>query len=114
MMAKDPARRPGSAREVEEQLRAWAAGEPEQPLDPPTPRTFDESALATQGSGDYSAFTLPPLQPLPEAAAVSDPADLLRDAPPGNRWVLAALSVALTVLLCAGLLGLLGLWLGRR
>jgi serine/threonine protein kinase len=114
MMAKDPARRPTSAREVEEQLRAWAAGEPEQPPDPPPPGTFDEAALATQGSGEYSAFTLPPLQPLPEPAIVSVPADLLRDAPPGNRWVLVALTVALTVLLCAGFLGLLGLWLGRR
>jgi serine/threonine protein kinase len=113
MMAKDPAQRPQSALEVQEQLRAWAAGEPEQPLDPPAPGTFDESALVPQGSAEYSAFSLPPLEALPEVE-VTGALELLGEPPPANPWVLPALIITLALLLAAGLLGLLGLWLGRR
>ena len=45
MMSKDPARRPASAVEVERELRAWAAGEVDQPLDTLSDLAFDESAI---------------------------------------------------------------------
>jgi serine/threonine protein kinase len=50
MMAKDPARRYATAKAVEADLRAWAAGEPVQPLDNPEDADFLESVAVLQAA----------------------------------------------------------------
>ncbi|HBI43456.1 MAG TPA: hypothetical protein DDY78_11450 [Planctomycetales bacterium] len=50
MMAKDPARRYPTAKAVEADLRAWAAGEPVQPLDNPDDVDFLESVAVLQAA----------------------------------------------------------------
>jgi serine/threonine protein kinase len=74
MMDKDPQRRPASAVEVEEALRAWASGEAEQPLDRPEEVTFDETAIMRQGQGstEYSLASLPAVEVIDEGQPVED------------------------------------------
>ncbi|HVS36787.1 MAG TPA: serine/threonine-protein kinase [Gemmataceae bacterium] len=50
MMAKDPARRYRTAQAVEEDLRAWAAGETVQPLDNPDDADFLEAVAVLQAA----------------------------------------------------------------
>jgi eukaryotic-like serine/threonine-protein kinase len=50
MTAKDPARRYPTAKAVEADLRAWAAGEPVQPLDNPDDADFLESVAVLQAA----------------------------------------------------------------
>jgi eukaryotic-like serine/threonine-protein kinase len=50
MMAKDPARRYATAKAVEADLRAWAAGEPVQPMDNPDDVDFLESVAVLQAA----------------------------------------------------------------
>ncbi len=50
MTAKDPARRYLTAKAVEADLRAWAAGEPVQPLDDPEDADFLESVAVLQAA----------------------------------------------------------------
>ncbi len=73
MMSKEPARRPGSAREVEKELRAWAAGEVEQPLDTLSDLAFDESAIIRQ-RGSTADFSLAEVAPVPEDESDDEPA----------------------------------------
>jgi hypothetical protein len=50
MTAKDPARRYPTAKAVEADLRAWAAGEPVQPMDNPDDADFLESVAVLQAA----------------------------------------------------------------
>ena len=50
MMAKDPARRYATAKAVEDDLRAWAAGESVQPLDDPADSDFLEAVAVLQAA----------------------------------------------------------------
>jgi serine/threonine protein kinase len=112
MMDKDPARRPASAAAVETELRAWAAGEVDQPLDRAEDVTFDESQLMGQvpGASEYSLVHLPGadggerLEGSPEV-----PMPLAHRLP---AWLLPSLAIGITLLLTVGMLLGLMAWLG--
>jgi serine/threonine protein kinase len=95
MMRKDPELRPGSAAEVEKELRAWAAGEAEQPPDTLSDLAFDESAIMRQrgSSEDYSLVVVPDLQ---EVEEVTEPGGFSTSA-----LVLLGLGAGLLALLAA-------------
>jgi serine/threonine protein kinase len=61
MMAKDPAERPPSMAAVEEELRAWAAGEPALPMDQPEDPQFVEAVAAVQAAEPSAEYSLPSL-----------------------------------------------------
>jgi serine/threonine protein kinase len=106
LMAKDPAHRTPSAAGAEAELRAWAAGDVDQPLDRLEEVTFDESALLKQapGSSEYSLVTLP-------TVALVDEPQRPRAVP---AWVIELVVVLPVLLLGAGLLAWLVIWVLRR
>jgi serine/threonine protein kinase len=91
MMAKDPARRYLTARAVEEDLRAWAAGETVQPLDNPDDSAFLESVAVLQAAEPPTDATFTNLGIVDWKEATADDAT----APPPKsarrrRWKLPA------------------------
>jgi serine/threonine protein kinase len=104
LMSKDPAGRPASAAAVEDELRAWASGEPPAPPDPPE-AVFDEKALSdAPPSSDFSLVTLPEVEVLEEAPAEAK----------WSPWPVVFLAGSAAVLVLAGLVVLLGWLFGRR
>ncbi len=111
MMAKDPARRFPSAIAAEEELRAWAGGEPALPLDRPDDSQYAEAVCLLQTvepSGDISLPDVPG-EVLPEAEIVSIPRLPARRHPPNRgtdaaTWVLAVLLGSLGFVLVGGIL----------
>src|SRR5262249_44796789 len=64
LMSKEPSGRPASAYAAEEELRAWATGEIDQPLDSLEEVEFDESGILRQGPGssEFSLVSLPQVE----------------------------------------------------
>jgi serine/threonine protein kinase len=112
MMAKNPDDRPPSAAAVEEELRAWASGEPILPLDRHDDPSYEESLTVLQTAEPSAEYSLPSIS----AAEMDLSADLppLQDA--SRRWpawaplLLVALGIAVVVL--GALIGLIA-WLAR-
>jgi serine/threonine protein kinase len=113
LMDKDAEKRPASAIEVEETLRAWASGEAEQPLDRPEEVTFDEATIIHQGPGstEYSLVNLPAVEVLDEVEQIEEPVPVVRGWSVGQQVVLGALLGLLGVVL---VVVALIIWLARR
>ncbi len=107
MMAKDPANRPPSAAAAEAELRAWASGEVEQPLDRIEDVVFDESQILRQapGSSEYSLVGLPVVEVLDAAAPPA------RGMPP---WFLPVISAGIALVVVTMMLAGLVAWLTAR
>jgi serine/threonine protein kinase len=106
LMAKDRSRRPQSAAAAEAELRAWATGDVDQPLDRLEEVTFDEAALLRQGPGssEYSLVTLPAVEIVEEGEK--------RSSMP--VWLIELLIVLPVLLLGAAVLAWLVLWVMRH
>jgi serine/threonine protein kinase len=112
MMAKDPEARPASAAAVEEELRAWASGDPVLPLDRHGDESYEESLAVLQTADESAEYSLPGAStPEVDLSAESEDAE---DALPAGRSVWGALWLAVALVL-GGLaaLVLLLLWLWR-
>ncbi len=104
MTAKDPAQRYPTARAVEEDLRAWAAGETVQPLDNPEDADFQEAVAVLQAAEPATDVTLTNLgivdwkQATTEEEAAGESSSGARKRP---AWWLIAMLASLGVLLIA-------------
>ncbi|HZY87584.1 MAG TPA: serine/threonine-protein kinase [Gemmataceae bacterium] len=112
MMAKDPARRYPSAAAVEEELLAWAAGEPVLPLDRPEDAEYTRAVDTLRATDTSTEFSLPEL-PVSDASAEGDEnADLNGVVAPKRTWpawLVLVLALALALLLGSLVIGLLAL-----
>ena len=88
MMAKDPARRYATAKAVEEDLRAWAAGEAVQPLDDPADSDFLEAVAVLQAAEPPTdvTFTNLGIVDWKQAVAEAEEPDAGSGAPWWKRW----------------------------
>ena len=112
MTAKDPARRYATARAVEEDLRAWAAGESVQPLDNPEDADFLESVAVLQAAEPSTDVTFTNLGIVDWKQATAE--DEAPQESPGSRrrrrqvvWriaLLAGLAVLLVVVVVAAIM----------
>jgi serine/threonine protein kinase len=112
MMCKDPAARPASAAAVEQELRAWASGEVELPLDRPEEVVFDESDFLCQNPGvtEYSLANLPTV-----AVVEPPPLPLVEpEPPPWSPWPTLLVAVAAALLLMGTMVALLAWLVGPR
>jgi serine/threonine protein kinase len=97
MMAKEPDARPASAAVVEEELRAWAAGEPSLPLDRPEDSSYELSIAALQSAEPAAEFSLPNIS-LSELAADEESDSLATS----RRWSLQTRMLLLAIGLVLG------------
>jgi serine/threonine protein kinase len=108
LMDKDPDRRPATAESAESELRAWAAGDIDQPPDQLANLQFDESLLRqAPGSSEYSLVSLPPVEVLEEDAPLPE----VRSDPPA--WVTPVIAGGLALMVVLVLLAGLIAWLTR-
>jgi hypothetical protein len=124
MMAKDPARRYATAKAVEADLRAWAAGEPVQPLDNPDDVDFLESVAVLQAAESPTdvSFTNLGIVNWKEATAETDEPSAEPGAPwqqkwLGKRpawWVLALAGLGVLLLVELVLVAFAAAFLGRK
>ena len=86
MMAKDPARRYPTARAVEEDLRAWAAGDRVQPPDDPEGADFLEAVAVLQAAEPPTDVTFTNLGIVDWKQATAEEAPAEQGAPWWKRW----------------------------
>jgi serine/threonine protein kinase len=88
MMQKDPARRYETAKAVEDDLRAWASGEPAQPPDNPEDSAFVEAVAVLQAAEPPTDITLTNLGIVDwKKATAEDEAPQQQEGPPWRRWL---------------------------
>ncbi len=106
MMAKEPARRYPTAKAVEDDLRAFAAGETVQPLDNPEDSAFLESVAVLQAAEPPTDVALTNLGVVDWKEATGQDAAAPPDSPHRRRrrrqtvWLIAALAGLGVVLVC--------------
>jgi eukaryotic-like serine/threonine-protein kinase len=88
MMAKDPARRYPTAKAVEEDMRAWAAGEPVQPLDNPEDADFLNAVAVLQAAEPPTDVSFTNLGIVDWKLATTEAEELPADkAPEWKQWL---------------------------
>jgi eukaryotic-like serine/threonine-protein kinase len=108
MMAKDPEERPSSAAAVEEELRAWATGDPVLPLDRHDDDSYEESIAVLRTIEPPADYSLPGTsEPEMDLSTEDEGA-----APERTIWGALLLAIALVLGGLAVIVVLL-LWLGR-
>jgi serine/threonine protein kinase len=93
LMAKDPAQRPPSAVAVEEELRAWAAGDIALPLDRHEDLPYAEAVSTLQNSEPSVEYSLPGIS----SPEIDLPAEIVSDSGWSMQTKLLLLAVGLVV-----------------
>jgi serine/threonine protein kinase len=106
MMAKDPAKRPPSAAAVEEELRAWALGEPILPLDRREDPPYAESIAILQASEPTTEYNLPG-QSAPDIDLPSELTSMDTTEPRRKIWPMLLLALVLALLVSGVMIGIL-------
>jgi serine/threonine protein kinase len=117
MMAKGPAQRYPSAAAVAEDLRAWAAGEPVQPLDRPGDAEYTRAVDTLRATDTSTEFSLPDVPQSDASAENEDAFDLPGGADAADRggpgWLVPlVIAVTLALLLGTLVIGLLAFLVG--
>jgi serine/threonine protein kinase len=115
LMSKSAADRPANAGAVEAELRAWALGVPEQPLDPEGGAAFTESVVLLQRAGPAEDGTddLPELEE--DTRTDAEPLGVeVGEEPTWSPWLVGALAVGVGLLALLLAIALVAVWWLRR